>query len=873
MLTFESPFYEIENVIVFRDYSSPTTFHYLAGPPHLTKNEDGNPNLLLLRYKTAIDAMTTGAVPTRDQLGGAFLMFGVDCGIPEATKNAIKNKLQSVAPKDSGEISLVPVLYTKGKVSVIALDQQTAIAGATDDTKKSESKFVRGILGSATPSLLQDQRAIFSISLTPDAATLIEQAYKSDLSPIGVMYELEFAGLRPAIAIKAHVDMSRVYESLKMGLHAGVRTGPQSGSGGQDGTSGQSGSGSQGRGSSSSPGGSAPSSPAPAGGSTPSSTTSSTSSGSGTSGTSGGGTSGTSGGGTSGSGSGSGGTSGGGASGTGVYVSADLDFTLEKLRQEEAIKLEIVREQEGASVDQMQQAAMQLLKDTILNQFFAPAMSSTPAPSVTDAAATASQMQKVAAGTSDINKGVAGSNAKTQVDIGFQLQYKKEEELKTADFDFSVIAPETRTHAPNGFFSALLGNTDASQHIKEINLDDPFFKVLEVDLTTTDDFQSLDIQAITVDMQYRGTTENPSVAATATFTPTKKDLQRFMASIESNDFSYRRRINYSFGQSDEIASQTFKLQTPWQTTTSRALIVHPPEDVPMIHVYLEQGVVDWDVVAQIETHLMYEDTDNDFRAERIFMINKDSKRQEWIVRLTNPQANSYKVQHRWFLKDLSQIRGKVETHTEAHLFVADPFLDRLPITVDPHVDPANVGRINVELLYEDQANNFVVRKQVELDPPFKRATATIPIVDSKKREYTYTVSLVKPNGQAENHEPKLTDQLSIIITEGGVYLDVDVKLIGKLDSLGIDALQLDLQAEPLDGNQPKIESHLFLPSEADRFTQRLLLRADRSTEFQYRTLLMTKGKEIDSDWVKHQSKILLLPLQNLLKADAAVNRG
>lgn len=257
----------------------------------------------------------------------------------------------------------------------------------------------------------------------------------------------------------------------------------------------------------------------------------------------------------------------------------------------------------------------------------------------------------------------------------------------------------------------------------------------------------------------------------------------------------------------------------------------------------------------------------------VHTINKDSKRQEWIVRLTNPELNSYQVQYRWFLKDLSQIKGKAETHIESHLFVGDPFLDRLPITVDPHVEAANVGRINVELFYEDPPNNFTVRKQVELDPPFKRATATIPIVNGKKREYTYTVSLVKPNGQAESHEPKLTDQLSIIITEGGVYLDVDVKLIGKLDALGVDALQLDLQTEPLDGNQPKLESHLFLPGEPDRFTQRLLLRADRPLQFQYRTLVMTKGREIAADWVKHESKILLLPLQNLLKADAAVNRG
>jgi hypothetical protein len=841
MLTFESPFYEIENVIVFRDQASPTTFHYLAGPPHLTKTEDGKPNLLLLKYKNAIDAMTTGAAPTRDQLGGAFLMFGVDCGISQSTKATITSKLQGMVPKDAGPVSLVPVLYTKGKVSVIALDQQKAISGATDD-KKSDSKFVRGILGSATPSLMQDQRAIFSISLTPDAATLIEKAYESDLSPIGVMYELEFAGLRPALAVKAHVDMSKVYESLKMGLHLGVGSGMQGQN--QNRTNTQSGN----QGAAAGSPGAAPAAPAatPA---RPGAAPAAGQSASNTSGNTGG--------------------SGGAASGTGVYVSADLDFTLEKLRQEQAIKLEIVREQEGASVDQMQKDAMDLLKETILNQFFQPAMTASPTDAAANAAATAQQMQQMAAGSNNINKGLAGSNNTTKVEIGFTLQYKKQEELKVADFDFSVIAPETRTHAPNGFFSALLGKTDKSKLIHEINLDDPFFKILEVNLTTTDDFQSLDIQAITVDMQYGGTTTKPAVVGTATFTPTKKDLQRFMASIAGSDFSYRRQLTYSFGQSEAIAAQKFKLTTPWQTTTSRALIVHPPEDVPMIHVYLEQGVVDWDMVTQIETHLVYEDTDNNFRSERIFMINKDSKRQEWIVRVTNPELTSYQVQHRWFLKDLSQIRGKVETHTEAHLFVGDPFLDRLPITVDPHVDAANVGRINVELHYEDPANNFIVRKQVELEAPFKRTTTTIPIMDSKKREYTYTVSLVKPNGQAESHEPKVTDQLSIIITEGGVYLDVDVKLIGKLDPLGIDAIQLDLQAEPMDGNQPKIESHLFLPNEPDRFTQRLLLRADRPLQFQYRTLLMTQGREIDSDWVKHESKILLLPLKNLLMADSA----
>jgi hypothetical protein len=831
MLTFESPFYEIEGVIVFRDHASPTTFHYLAGPPHLTVDDAGKPTFLMLKYKNAIEAMSTGAGPTRDQLGGAFVMFGVDCGLSQATKDTITSKLQDLAPQAKGPISLVPVLYTKGKVSVVALDQQKAAVTA-DDAQKSDSKFVRGILGSATPSLLQDLRAIFSISLTPDAATLIENAYESDLSPIGVMYELEFAGLRPALAVKAHVNMSRVYESLQMGLHVGVGSAPAP-------------SPSPAPAPTPAPGPAPAPAPTPAPKPTPAPTPQGgQQSGAGTAGSS------------------------SGSSGAGVYVSADLDFTLEKLRQEEAIKIEIVREQEGTSVDKMQSDAMDLLKQTILNQLFAPAMSSSPAVTPASAAATASQMQQAAtAGTADISKGKAGSaGGGTQVNIGFQLQYKKQEELKTADYDFTETAPETRTHAPNGFFSALLGKTDKSKYIREINLDDPFFKELSVDIFPTEDFQTFNIQAIAVDMQYRGTVDNPAVTGTAVFTPAKKDTEHFRAFIEENLFSYRHQITYNFGQDDTVAAQVSKIQTPWKTTTSRALIVHPPDDVPVVHVYLEPGVVDWDVVQSIQTKLIYDDPANGFHNERVFMVTKDSKRQEWVVRLTNPRINTYQVQNKWFLADKSNIQGKVEDHQESHLFVADPFVDRLPVIIDPVVDPNNIARVYVELNYEDPSNNFTVRKQVEVLPPFKRSTVTIPIVDAKKREYTYIVSLIRATGQEERHDPRTTDQLSVAITEGGIYMDTTVNLLGgKLDALGVDAVQVDLQTDPLDGATTKVESHLFLPGDPLQWKTRLLVRSDKPLGFQYRTVVMSQGKEIDGDWTKHAGTILLLDVRTLLK--------
>jgi hypothetical protein len=93
---------------------------------------------------------------------------------------------------------------------------------------------------------------------------------------------------------------------------------------------------------------------------------------------------------------------------------------------------------------------------------------------------------------------------------------------------------------------------------------------------------------------------------------------------------------------------------------------------------------------------------------------------------------------------------------------------------------------------------------------------------------------------------------------------VDVVLIGDLAGLGIEALQLDLRSEPLEGELPKIESHLFLPGPEKRIGKRLLLRADLPQMFEYRTKVLASGQEIENDWTKHQSKILLLQLQKLL---------
>jgi hypothetical protein len=540
---------------------------------------------------------------------------------------------------------------------------------------------------------------------------------------------------------------------------------------------------------------------------------------------------------------------------------------LEKAQQTGSITIEIVRQQEGATVDQMEARALELLKEVVLKEFFQPGMTGATAPTsaataAAGAAAAASAASGMMATTADTSRGRSASG--TQVDIGFQLQYKRQEELKEADFDFSVTAPETRTHAPNGFFSALVSKTERDEHIRTIDLDDEFFKVLGVDISTTGDFESIDLKSVVVEMQYGGTVGHPDVTATQQFTPTDQEHKAFTAFLDRGDASYRYRLDYKFGQSAAIAAQQHSYQTPGDTVTSRALVIHPPDDVAMLRVRVEPGPVDWDVVDQVETRLAYHDPANGFATDRTVFTRQSSEPVDWIVRLSDPARRGYEVRHIWYLKDHSEIAGQPYEEDTPHLFVRDPFDHRLDIRVVPQVDPANVKRIVVELDYEDTRNHHEVRKTIELaGPDFTPQTVTVPVMDPRRREYTYAVTLIKTNGQSENHAPKVTDQESITITEGGIYLDVRVVLLGDLAAAGIDAVQIDLRAEPLDGDRERVEEHLFLPGGETQVTKRLLLRADRPQGYEYRTTAFAADGPRASGWQRHQSAILALQARTL----------
>ncbi|MDF2732492.1 MAG: hypothetical protein K0S92_1125, partial [Desertimonas sp.] len=198
----------IEGVTVFPDHASEEDYWYL--PAHISiarRPEDDFAYFTFMKFKRTATAEGVE--------GGGFLMFGVELGLSEDVERAIRSKLPG-----NPRLSAVP--FDSGTVKCVALNLQGP--GGTVAPVGDDGSFiaVEQILGASVPSLFGKNNAIFSLTLSAEGATLLEAAFAQGATPIGVIYELTFTAMQPALDVKITADFERIYEHFSAGLNANV---------------------------------------------------------------------------------------------------------------------------------------------------------------------------------------------------------------------------------------------------------------------------------------------------------------------------------------------------------------------------------------------------------------------------------------------------------------------------------------------------------------------------------------------------------------------------------------------------------------------------------------------------------------------------
>jgi hypothetical protein len=158
----------IDNVLIFPDSADPFLYYYLPEVPQLGQ-------IQLVKYRG-------------ETMRGGLLNLEVHLRLPEA-------RLQNVRRSLTKESKLTPVSAIEGTVSLIVFDREHP---------------------PRRPALFGDHQATFAVGLNPQEVLLLEQALlAARITPLGVVYSLDYLALRPSYRFRLQANWERVRQRLE----------------------------------------------------------------------------------------------------------------------------------------------------------------------------------------------------------------------------------------------------------------------------------------------------------------------------------------------------------------------------------------------------------------------------------------------------------------------------------------------------------------------------------------------------------------------------------------------------------------------------------------------------------------------------------
>jgi hypothetical protein len=734
MLQLDATPLTIDGITVFRDHVDQKQFWYLPGPVGLARRQsDNRPAFALFKYKGGAGAASRG---------GAYLTFEVSLRLDADVERRILARLASIT---RGQPRLTAVPFDDGTVQCVALNIQGSGGTRANAAAPGAFNAVETILGTAKPSLQGDNSAAFSLELSAEGATLLERAFQERGTPIGIIYDLKFTGLRPALNVRITADFKRIFTHfstaaegqrhfLRAGMEAGFEKLVQDGA---------------------------------------------------------------------------------------IKIEV-LDFTNtaeNATRTKEA--LDFFQQQvlntwftptltagtlaggqaQAAALDQVVTLGAKLRPP----QPAAPARPdpSQPAPeppnhgpSPTEgtgkgaqtaelrpaaaeraagsdsptagtgnppaaAPAPASGMAGVSAGARDSGARAANDAADPNAGVvaAFKLKTIRQEEQRTATFEYRRAEAQERSYAPQGFFGLLTADLARDKHIIEIDLDDPFFRTIPIEAKAPFDFASIGLAQIDLALDYGPPTDPTNHRHhDFVFTPDDRGPKRVEFAVNlRKDRTYKASVQLHFDPNSGWDGEKFSYDLPARETEDRTLLLNPAEALGFLEVRIAPHRIDPGIVEAIDVDLSYKDPSG-WHQEKSIRFTPDMEPQLWKLRLSNPTARSYSYRLTHRLKDGTVREGPLVTTRATTVLLDDPFPGTLDVTIFPLLDWSAIRAAMLDITYEDFRNDYRRNQRVRLTPEMTETSVRFATVDPTLRNYRHQLTIVRSNGATERGPAIETDE-------------------------------------------------------------------------------------------------------------------
>lgn len=811
----------VEGVMVYPDHADANQFWYLPAPVTLEttgEGDDKRQQFSLIKYQP--DVVAQGK-------GGGFLMFTTALALSPEQEARILARVSALAT-DPSAARVTAVSYDDGTVQCIALGLQGSSDTAAPASQPGTVTITEKILGAVTPSLFGDDNASFSLSLSEEGATLVERSFEDGMTPIGVLYDLKFTAVRPALDVKITADLKKVYEGFSAGLageayyvtasidaafeklkqdgvisiqvinlttdeenkrkedlaldlfkqqlvgdwfkpsladgKAEVDVGAATDADAKRMVDENIAASAAARSQSAA----MSNQNAAAGGGSPAQ-----------------------------------------AATRAVQSAAPAAATSDQTAT--------VTVQSAASAESQKEAATSVAlvataslwpprgKDAasgggspIQNggvvfqnslpgsptaaQNAAVGGQSSPPGSSTPNQTTAAGGQSSAPGApAPVQAPAAGPTAAKGVTalggagaaaspfgVALRLKYVQQEELKTLTIEYTRQDAVQHVYAPQGYFGLMLNSADKSKYIAEIDLADQFFTRLDVNLTPPKDFDSIGLLSAHVCLDYGDPNTPDSKHGEYAFDHQNHATTKW--SIYRNaarDTKYSYAVDYHFDPQSDWEGEKLSYQLPAVTTENQELFITPYEVLGFQQIHIRPCRINWTLVDSIEVNGHYQ-ARSGWVSEKQFVLRSDTGEQEWKLRLADKDDSAYTFQLKHRLKDGTTIEGVPVTAKGSTILVDDPFDGAINVQVVPSLDAGKTRQAVVDIRYDDPDRGYSYTDSITLQPAQSTAVKMrIPIIDASRRSWNYRVSIIGPGEQVNRGAFIDTTETLILVTDAG----------------------------------------------------------------------------------------------------------
>lgn len=392
--------------------------------------------------------------------------------------------------------------------------------------------------------------------------------------------------------------------------------------------------------------------------------------------------------------------------------------------------------------------------------------------------------------------------------------------------------------APQGVLQNITGLKDKngnalkwSDYARTIDLDDPFFKTLRVNVMANADFVGLPIQSVEVKLTYKGrpmanlTEGEPEGEVVLNG---NDDTGRFASFVEGDEWKYKYsyQVNYR--------NQSRKYQSP-EIETNEGVLTIGVDDVGVFSVEASAGDLNWNDIDRATVTLTYEDKQNGVDAfEEQFQLTQTAPVYKMQRVIFQPMRNSYKYKVKYAMKNGLEYTGGELQGRAQKLFVNDVFDGRKTVSVRGVGDfAARIQSVFVDLEYKDPANQYTQTKSQALSAAAPFFDWAFPVINPNAGQITYKAMISYKDGTTDT-VPLTPLTSSTLLLPPAIESYLEVQLVTDLvDWTQVRLARVSLSYADPDSGATTSKDFIFSPTNKANTSWKVELKNKQQDSFRY----------------------------------------